>query len=135
MAHGINVYGEVVGKAQKPSKGWYPFLWKPAGAMVGLDTLGGCHVESQTVTYCGVAEAINASGDIVGTSGDASGHLRAVLWRNGKVFDLNGRFSPQSDWLRLEWAMDINVGGHIAGFGYRSVGGGWQRSPFLLVPK
>lgn len=134
MAHGVNVYGVVVGKAQTPDNNWHPFRWSADGKMTNLGSLGGCALLG-SATLCGVAEAINTAGDIVGMAVDAGGQTRAVLWRNGVAYDLNGRFSPQSDWILLAWALDINLQGHIVGLGFRSGPDGPRKAAFLLIPK
>ena len=70
----------------------------------------------------GVANAINASGTIVGTSRNN----RAVLYQGGQVIDL-GNFGSG-----LTSAVDINDFGQIAGYSYvGSAGGPFVQHPFL----
>jgi len=52
-----------------------------------------------------------------------------VLWRNGRICDLNHCFSPRTGWTLLE-ARGINDNGQIVGMGV------YERKPraFLLSP-
>jgi len=75
-----------------------PVAWQPGGKPQWLPTLGG---------YDGRAAGINAAGDMVGTTSDASGD-HATLWHDGQPVDL----VPGSMYSS---ASDINDRGQVAG--------------------
>lgn len=99
----LNARGEVAGNLLVLESGGenYPlsaFIWR-AGVALELPSLGGKYVlhheDGDSVTIS-TADAINRRGDVVGASANASGELRAVLWRDGKLIDLQapvGSFS------------------------------------------
>lgn len=60
---------------------------------------------------------INNSGDVVGLSATGLGlqQTRAVLWRGGRIFDLNTRINA-GGW-RLIYALAVNDAGQITGLG------------------
>ena len=60
-----------------------------------------------------VADAINNTGQIAGTCGDAIGQAHLVLWRGGAVTDL-GTLGPPGTWSFTQ-AVAINNNGQIAG--------------------
>ncbi|MFN3648983.1 MAG: CARDB domain-containing protein [Armatimonadota bacterium] len=95
------------------------FLWD--GALRDLGTLGGPLLNS-------LAADVNAAGLVVGRSAVNSGAERAVLWRRGRIFDLNSLVSASS-WT-LVAAYGINDGGSIVGGGL--LNGSWR--PILLTP-
>lgn len=74
-------------------------------------------------TGTSVAHAINAAGDIVGTSNG-----RAVLWRNGEIIDLN-TLAAGPYWV-LANAWDIDSFGRIVGTGLHA----GVRRAFVLLP-
>lgn len=76
-----------------------------------------------TASEPSAAHAINAAGDIVGTS-----NFRAVLWRNSGIIDLN-TLAQAPGWV-LETAWDIDERGNIVGSGTYL---GFPRA-FLLTP-
>jgi probable HAF family extracellular repeat protein len=122
---------QVVGAAtDKNDQRLLAFLWK-AGAMNNLGTLDG--------NSCSAALAINSKGQVVGGSGfydapffpactDAVEH--AVLWEDGKAFDLNALATPPTG-LTLSEATFINDRGDISGFGTLPNG---DQHAFILVP-
>ena len=124
-AYAINRRGEVVGSATDGSADFEgvnlkdvaaAFLWR-GGTIIALPKLPGRkHSE---------AFAINDSTEIAGSCDS-----RAVVWRRGKVIDLNTSLPPASGW-KLEQAQAINNRGQIAGTGT------FQRQPhlFLLTPE
>jgi probable HAF family extracellular repeat protein len=77
------------------------------------------------------ARAINASGQIVGSSysGAANFSVHATLWDAGQIIDLNSRIAPNSDWI-LTRAEDINQAGEIVGVGLLN----GQTRGFKLTP-
>ena len=108
----INDAGEVVGAADVAggpcSQTVHAFLWK-SNVMKDLGTVDG--------DPCSYADAINSSGQIVGASFicDRS-FLRAVLWRDSQIIDLN-TLVPSTSTLYLTQAYAINDRGEIAGLG------------------
>jgi len=120
IAFDINSQGEVVG--------WlgdiydkHAFTWR-AGVMSLLPGPG----SSQAV-------AINSHGDIVGSTHlyPTDGGLRAVLWRDGRMHDLNDLANEPA--IILSLAHDINDAGQIVVVGGRRESMG-ERA-FLLTPR
>jgi probable HAF family extracellular repeat protein len=108
-ARAINDRGDVVGAANGGA-GLLAVVWRGGGSALQLGTLPG-RATSEAV-------AVNARGDIVGYSSDASGARRATLWTaGGAVVDLGalagGEFSQ---------ALGINNAGHIVGSSTSSLG-------------
>lgn len=125
VATDLNEKGQVVGDAGETAT-WQScsvygitraFLWD-RGRMKPLPMLSDSE-KSQ-------AHALNNHGEIVGRSGE-----RAVLWRNGQVFDLNGALPKDSGWTLVE-ANDINDKGQIVGAGRKN--GNPELQAFLLTP-
>jgi probable HAF family extracellular repeat protein len=112
MALAINNPGQVVGASSTsanatPGNGTHGFLWTSKDGMRDLGTLPG--------DVASVGLGISDAGDIIGTSFDPNGHPRAILWRNGALYDLNT--VVVSSPLYLLWGAAINASGEIAGFG------------------
>ena len=84
---------------------FHAFLWEK-GVMKDLGTLPG-DVHS-------VAEAINVEGEIVGRSSDAAFNGRGVIWRNGKIIDLN-TLIPSDSGLYIMEGTSVNDLGQIVG--------------------
>ena len=130
-AYGVNAAGQVAGSAQTAAGETHAFLWTDGdgdwavdpGEVVDLGTLGG--VESR-------ARAVNASGDVVGSSQLVSStETRAFICEAGVMTELNDRLSPvDNDWDLLE-AWDINDSGQIVGYGENPDG---LIHAFLLSP-
>ena len=76
----------------------------------------------------GYASAINNSSSVVGACGTTNG-LRAFLWQNGVLSDLNDRIATNSGWVLRE-ANGINDSGQIVGWG--NING--EVHAFLLTP-
>ena len=62
------------------------------------------------------ALAINSEGQVVGWSGNQNGALRAFLWQDGAMTDLNTLLPAGSGWQLLQ-ANTINACGDISGVG------------------
>jgi probable HAF family extracellular repeat protein len=118
VALDLNQTGEVVGQSQIPSGEFHGFVFR-ANSLVDIGTLPGGR---QSFAY-----GISRDGDVVGAA-ESSGSLRAVLFRNGVLTDLNTLLPAGSGWV-LNEARAISDSGHIAGTG---VINGQQRA-FLLV--
>lgn len=104
-AQSINAAGHIVGSSYFSDDGTsHATLWTGnSGAYVtDLGTLGGAN---------GAANAINASGHIVGWANTASGDQHAAFWNRQKVIDLGTLGGNTSS------ANAINAGGYIVGNG------------------
>jgi len=123
-AFAINDRGEAVGAGGTPT-GNQAVLWRHVGKPTYLGNLDGdCYTS---------AAAINATEQIGGGSvpcnkGDDS--LRAFLWEDGSMFDLNALIPPDSA-LYLQFVQNINDRGEIAGTGVDVSG---NQHAFLLIP-
>jgi probable HAF family extracellular repeat protein len=123
QAYGINDDGTVVGKsAVKYARGLtsHAFQWK-RGRMEDLGVLPG--------GWKSAAVGINSRGDIVGLA-ETPGDCRAVLWKDGKILDLNSVLPANSGW-KLVCASGINAKGQIVGVGCH----GKQYRAYLLSPR
>jgi probable HAF family extracellular repeat protein len=60
------------------------------------------------------AGGLNDKGEVVGGSADASGNVRAFLWQNGQMLDLNTLVCGGTS-LYLYYGGDINDHGEIVG--------------------
>lgn len=122
QARAINDDGTVVGKsAVKYARGltYHAFRWHQ-GRMEDLGVLpGGWKSE---------ALGINNRGDIVGNA-ETPGDCRAVLWKDGKILDLNATLPANSGW-KLFFANSINAKGQIVGLGRC----GTQYRAYMLTP-
>jgi probable HAF family extracellular repeat protein len=127
VALSINNRGQVVGGSSlaADSTASYltdAFLWTKETGMQDLGTLPG------DVASTGLE--INECGALVGPSFDAAGNLRAFIWQNGTMTDLN-TLIPADSPLYLLFAGGINSSGEIAGFGVTISG---DVHGFLLTP-
>jgi len=105
FAWDINNQGWIVGESGVSGSPSHAFLWID-GAMTDMDE--------------GIAEAINDTGQIVGSFG---------LWENGTAVALNDLLQENSGWLDL-YGRDINNLGQIVGDGY--ING--EIHAFLMTP-
>jgi probable HAF family extracellular repeat protein len=119
----INNHGIVVGFANTLpglAKTFHAFMWTPAGGMKDLGTLPGVCGGSPCNDFRSEALGINEKGQIVGLSrgnppptGNAPFLIRAFLWQNGKMIDLNSQTVSGSAYLLF--ANDIDQQGHLVG--------------------
>jgi len=123
----LNNAGEAVGGSVADSgQTFHATLWK-RGQIIDLGTL-----EDDCFS---TANAINASGQIVGQSFSCDGTSRAVVWINGSIVDLNAAIPPNAT-LQLVETDNINDRGEIVG---RGVPAGCDNPDlcghvFLLIP-
>jgi probable HAF family extracellular repeat protein len=118
IAYALNDAGVVVGNVAG-----YAFAWQPGRGAARLELPAGASAST--------AVGINAHGVIVGSATllDASGvSQRAVMWRDGRMFDLN-TLIDSSHW-KLTSATAINDRDQIVGTGLLD----GQPRPFLLTP-
>ncbi len=110
----INNVGQVVGgSALEGNETGHAFLWTRDSGIKDLGVLSGdLHSD---------ASAINNRGEIVGVSTDPDFNLRAFVWRNGLMTDLNS-LAPADSPLYLMFASGINDRGEIVGWGMTSSG-------------
>jgi probable HAF family extracellular repeat protein len=125
VAGSINNLGQVVGTSPLSDGTIHTFFWTRTTGMRDLGTLPGAVA---TVAPC--CHTINDNGQVAGFSIDAVGNMRAFLWHNGVMSDLNDLI-PDSP-LYLLAAGSINNDGEIAGFG---VNGDGDVHAFLATPK
>ncbi len=111
VALGINDSGEVVGGAQNATQTMIPFIWLPSaayGLSAGINSLGTLGGDSNEIIHR--AQAINASGKVVGRSYTAGGEGHAFYWESGTMTDMGTLTAGTSS-----WALDINDSGIAVG--------------------
>jgi probable HAF family extracellular repeat protein len=108
-ANALSDSGEIVGGGAFPNRVFDAYLWR-RGIATDLGTLpGDCFSQ---------AFVMNSRGQIAGNSATCDVKLiRAVLWEDGKVFDLN-TLIPRNSSLLLVESNAINDRGEIAGNGF-----------------
>jgi probable HAF family extracellular repeat protein len=92
-----------------PNGAAHGVIWRN-GSILDLGTLGDEDAPSTALD-------INDQAQVVGTSEAGEGKLRAFLWQEGKMVNLNKLIAPNSGWLLLV-ASRINNRGEILGRGY-----------------
>jgi probable HAF family extracellular repeat protein len=102
----------------------HAFLWTRETGMRDLGTLPG------DVDSAGLG--ISDQGEVVGPSVDAAANLRAYLWKDGAMTDLN-TLIPDTSPLFLLLASSINSRGEIGGFGVQK-SAPYEIHAFLLTP-
>ena len=108
-AQAINKHGAIIGSCDLHNSGTqHGVIWRN-GSIEDLGTLGD---EDAPTT----ALDINDLGQIVGNTSEDD-KLRAFLWENGKIINLNKLIAPDSGWTLLV-ASRINDNGEIIGRGY-----------------
>ena len=104
-AYGLNDSGQVVGGAQTAASKLHAYVWTDAngnlavdaGEMLDLDLWGGDNSR---------ANGINNAGDVVGYAANALGEIRAFLYQDGEMFDLNDLLPAGNGW-ELQEGWDI----------------------------
>jgi probable HAF family extracellular repeat protein len=125
VASAINNRGDVAGGALSPKDGTiHAFLWTKRTGMQDLGAFPGAFV---TTAVC--CKSINDRGEVVGFAIDPTG-MRALLWENGVMTDLNTLIPAHSPWY-LQSTASINNAGEIAGQG--TING--EVHAFLLTPR
>ena len=125
MALGVNNSGDAAGQSDVSGDvTTHAFLWTHAKkTMEDLAPLG------SDVFSVGVG--LNDSRQVVGLSGDASGNIRAILWRKGAPVDLNTQV-PGNASLYLLTACSIDDDGQIIG---QAIDGSGNVHGYLLSPR
>src|SRR5262249_22178271 len=124
----LNEHGTVIGFGNQPNTvpetafNGHAFMWKDGGPMVDLKALDG------DTTSQGLG--LNELDDAVGISCPTDG-CSAVLWRNGKIYNLNDLKAPGSTDEHLFAAGDINDFGVIAG---QTLAADNSQSTFIALP-
>ena len=107
-AQAINNNGVITGSCDLPNGVAHGVMWRN-GSIEDLGTLGDDDAPTTALD-------INSRGQIVGMS-SIDDRLRAFLWENGKMINLNRLIPPDSGWTLLV-ASRINDKGEILGRGY-----------------
>ena len=123
-AFALNGQGEAVGYGYLPDNStFHATLWKNVKSITDLGVIGS--------DPCSYAAAINAGGQVVGSSiANCGDEFRAFLWEDGSIFDLNSLIPPASA-LYLQNTYAINDSGEIAGTGVDASG---NQHAFLAIP-
>jgi probable HAF family extracellular repeat protein len=125
-ARAVNEAGLIVGSADPTADllDWQNAAMWEDGVLAYLPDLG---------DFGGVNESwardVNDHGTIVGSAIEPGGGVRAVIWRDGDVVDLNALIPPASGWT-LANAHAISNDGRIVGEGFTPGG----IKPYVLVP-
>ena len=120
----INNQGHVVGHSDLTGDTtFHAYLWTRETGMRDLGTLPG--------DFASLAIGINDRGEVVGGSLDVNFNIRASLWQNGAMTDLN-TLIPANSGLYLLLAESINSSGEIVGFGVTNTG---EVHGFLATPR
>ena len=109
-ASGINDAGQVVGQSAAPGGLIVACLWQN-GVATNLGTLPGGAVANTGYAFNSSAAAINASGQIAGTSLTTGNVDHAFIWQNGVMTDL-GTFAAGDS----SFATAINASGVVVGY-------------------
>ena len=125
QAQALNDAGQVVGSSSTPPPSYdsHAFLWRQAGGMADLGTLGGY---SGRVT---IALDINQSGQVVGQSANAAGDVRGFSWTQAGGWVDVGTLGGASS---VAWYLNANgqvvggsstASGETHGFSWTHTGG------------
>jgi probable HAF family extracellular repeat protein len=107
-AQAINNHGAIIGSCDVQGTTQHAVIWRN-GSIKDLGSLGDEDAPSTALD-------INDLGQVVGNT-SVDDHLRAFLWENGKMTNLNKLIAPNSGWTLLV-ASRINNNGEIIGRGY-----------------
>jgi len=118
MATDVNDSGQVVGGAQDSSADMRPFLWLPSaayGLSAGMNDLGTLGGDSRRIAHR--AQAINASGQVVGMSYTAAGDAHAFLWLPSAAYGLSAGMNDLGTLTGgdTSWAFGIANDGKVVG--------------------
>lgn len=123
LALNINNTGQVVGTSDLPGdQASHAFLWTKGNGMQDLGTLPG--------DVSSVGFGVDDNGTVSGLSIDATGNIRAFLWQNGAMNDLNSLI-PADSALFLLLACSINARGQIVGL---AVDGAGELHGYVATP-
>jgi probable HAF family extracellular repeat protein len=121
----INNQGHVVGHSDLTGDTtFHAYLWTRETGMRDLGTLPG--------DFASVALGINDRGEVVGASLDVNFNIRASLWQNGAMTDLN-TLIPANSGLYLLLAQSINSSGEVIGIAVEKSSG--HVHGFLATPR
>ncbi len=109
-AQAINNRGVMIGSCELPNGLGHGMIWRN-GSVEDLGIIG----EPDEATS--LALDINSWNQVVGVAQPEDGKLKAFLWEEGKMINLNQVIDPNSGW-RLLVASRINDKGEILGRGY-----------------
>lgn len=108
----INENGVVAGASLYTDGTIHPFFWTRERGMKDLGSFPGAFLTG--IPCC---HTLNNKGDAVGLTVDGTTfNMRAVLFHDGKPYDLNTLISADSGWA-LQFAGSINDRGEIVGWG------------------
>jgi probable HAF family extracellular repeat protein len=125
-AFAINDLGSVVGVSTTAARAFraVEFRLDAAGFVIARNNLGALPTAGGTEPWS-YAFGVNNTGLIVGAS-----NSRGVMWRAGRIIDLNALALPPTGW-RIETARAVNESGTIAA---QAFGDDGYRHAVLLVP-
>jgi probable HAF family extracellular repeat protein len=125
LATDVNHRGDVAGNSQLPDGTIHVFLWTRE---TGTHDIGSLPASVLTVAPC--CHTMNDKREITGFAIDAKGNMRAFLWKDKVIVDLN-TLIPKNSPLYLLASASINARGQIAGWGANSKG---DIHAFLATP-
>lgn len=108
----VNDFGLVAGASLSTDGTIHPFFWTRQRGIQDLGTFPGA-----ILTGIPCCHTLNNRGDAVGLTVDGTTfNMRAVLFHDGKLFDLNTLIPADSGW-NLQFGGSINERGQIVGWG------------------
>jgi probable HAF family extracellular repeat protein len=127
-ANGLNARGEVIGWSEIGDQSTVAFLWQN-GVMRDLGSLPGSTAQPGTGSQ---ANALNETDQVVGSSLNFRGEMRAVIWENRRILDLN-QLIPRVAGRVMTRATAINNRGQIAV--EQQTGADGAAKSYLLTPR